>query len=812
MPVHLCTHTGKPGWQWGQQKCYVGPGAKRKAAIQGSVIERSGYKGNAAPNPLRMDPTRTATLRRQFETELTRRFNRLQRAINDLLVVEDALGLALNYNPSQPRDTKGRWSSGGSGSIAYTVEGTIAGEEAPFPDKFKELGDDVFTKYAQKYESKLTDKEADALSSYSDANFINEPLREGTVHDPLDIAMIDTLDSAIAKGKAPINFRVDRIIRIDPDDEVLSLKGKIISDPAYISTSTHGESYAKLAAEVLSEDEELLEITGSQFVKFKVLIPKGSPVALLGKSGIASDNEVLLPRNAPLKIHDVYEERRDYAKIAGRRTYQIIAEYVPITHNLGVIDESLNYNPNQPRDSRGRWGSGGGGVSSKVLGVAESLLTKTKEDGLEHAAVLTQDGSVLFENSGNTDSVAIPNTLLADKNNILVHTHPYTREDIPFSPGDWEDIAHRMPKTEVLVTRFSVYTLEKKADQLSQVSAPTDVRKQFFDFGREYTGTHQHEPVQKRINSSLHHACERMADYFGYRYSRTPVSITKNARWAFHSTSQQVEAFQRWLAQRIQADIYLGAKATEAAYWQAYVEEGYRKGAGRAFDDANKAGLHTTTEKLDFYRGTKEQFLRSAFGRPVAVEKVKLLASRTLTDLKGVTDAMATVMSRTLTDGLVQGKNPREIARDLTKALDSVGRTRALTIARTEIIRAHAEGQLDALEEMGVDEVGVMVEWATAGFNVCPLCEAMSGSVMTIKEARGLIPRHPNCRCAHIPANVGESKHGQKRGKATVTKALESSILQEGPKRGISLESLRKRSTWAGADRTIAKQRPRSRG
>ena len=97
-------------------------------------------------------------------------------------------------------------------------------------------------------------------------------------------------------------------------------------------------------------------------------------------------------------------------------------------------------------------------------------------------------------------------------------------------------------------------------------------------------------------------------------------------------------------------------------------------------------------ESLDWYEGTKEKFLRDSFGQPESVDKVKLLAGRVLTNLKGVNQDTATRLSRILTDGLVQGQNPRTIARTMVSDLDFT-KNRADVIARTEIIHAHAEGQ-----------------------------------------------------------------------------------------------------------------------
>ena len=306
-----------------------------------------------------------------------------------------------------------------------------------------------------------------------------------------------------------------------------------------------------------------------------------------------------------------------------------------------------------------------------------------------------------------------------------------------------------------------------------------------------------------------------VADAFGLSVEN---ALTTNVRWAFLTSAEKLQQFQAWLALTIQADILLGASATEGAYWRRYVEEGYRKGAGKAFDQVKVArraealAERSGTEYLQWYQGTREQFLASSFGQPETVEKIQLLTSRTFTDLKNVTEAMSTAMSRTLVDGLTQGKGTKAIARDLAKHVDGIGKNRARLIARSEIIRAHAEGALDSMEQMGVEEVGVMVEWSSVpDSRRCQLCASLEGVVLKIKEMRGLIPRHPQCRCSVVPANVGESTTDQIRGKTRIRQAIDRSIKAEIPKR--SKRSLARQKTltkWAGADKRVTKKRPKS--
>ncbi len=292
---------------------------------------------------------------------------------------------------------------------------------------------------------------------------------------------------------------------------------------------------------------------------------------------------------------------------------------------------------------------------------------------------------------------------------------------------------------------------------------------------------------------------------FGLGQEPVPSYMITNTRWRFRSTSKQLELFAEWLKEAIAQEI-IGR--VEDAYWMKYIRDGYEKGAGRVFDEVRKRNWGP--KEGDFYLGSKMEFLRSAFAQPVSVDRVKVLAGRVLTDLRGVNEDMATKISRTLTDGLVQGKNPRDVGRDLAKAVD-VGKKRAQTIARTETIRAHAEGQLDGLENLGIEEVGVMVEWEiTHDSRVCELCSALEGIVLKIKEARGLLPRHPNCRCAFLPANVGEKSKGQLRRKEAIQAAIKKSVSREH-KKGSLAEKLKK-SSWAGADKwkSVASNRPKS--
>lgn len=223
-----------------------------------------------------------------------------------------------------------------------------------------------------------------------------------------------------------------------------------------------------------------------------------------------------------------------------------------------------------------------------------------------------------------------------------------------------------------------------------------------------------------------------------------PTPLTFNKRWQFRTSPQKVEAFRQWL--RTQMGTRLRGKSNEEV-WRAYVERAFRQGQSRARADARRKRGSPSPPPSSFESFPPGTVMLA----PVSVERVEALVSRVLTELDGVTAAVETRAVRVLADGMARGQSPREVAKALAAEVE-VGKTRAEMIARTETIRAHAEGQLDELERQGVVEVGVEVEWvSTQDKRRCKKCEEMAGTVLSVKKARGLIPLHPNCRCAWVP-------------------------------------------------------------
>jgi SPP1 gp7 family putative phage head morphogenesis protein len=232
--------------------------------------------------------------------------------------------------------------------------------------------------------------------------------------------------------------------------------------------------------------------------------------------------------------------------------------------------------------------------------------------------------------------------------------------------------------------------------------------------------------------------------------ARAPTTLAGPAQpYDFPLDQNKVEAFMQWLQEAIDGEILevierQGVRITQRGEFQnTYVRSAYLSGLGHADQEVARLGI----EKL------ADEAIRAVFTTPIHIDALTLLYTRNFNELKGITEAMSQQISRVLVDGLSQGKGPREIARLLADRVDKIGITRATRLARTEIIRAHAEASLNRYQQYGIEEVGTLVEWLTAS-NPCEKCEAAAkhnNGVYTLEDARGLIPFHPNCRCAWAP-------------------------------------------------------------
>ena len=229
---------------------------------------------------------------------------------------------------------------------------------------------------------------------------------------------------------------------------------------------------------------------------------------------------------------------------------------------------------------------------------------------------------------------------------------------------------------------------------------------------------------------------------------------TNRGRFDFPRSDQKVAGFMEWL-QEAQREELIGVsqgtpvdRAAQQVWASTYIESAYRKGIQQAGARMRAAGA--TVE---------DRWIDAAFNRPIHADRLGLAFTRAYNELEGITDAMDQQISRALAQGLADGLNPRDIARNLNNRVDKIGITRARTLARTEVVSAHAEASLNSYEEAGVEGVDVEAEVLlgpeTGPDAPCEDCqEVASDGPYSLDDARGLIPVHPSCRCALAPRIV----------------------------------------------------------
>lgn len=226
-------------------------------------------------------------------------------------------------------------------------------------------------------------------------------------------------------------------------------------------------------------------------------------------------------------------------------------------------------------------------------------------------------------------------------------------------------------------------------------------------------------------------------------------------QFAFPRSQDKVSAFMQWLREQENIGILeisegqqIG-EAVETAWTNQYIQSAYQKGILRGRTELVKAGYDVKPISKEFGG------INAVFNQPFHVDRVGLAYTRTFTGLKGITDEMDKQISSVLAQGLAEGRNPIELARQINKKVDAIGITRAKTLARTEVIRAHHQATIQEYKNAEVAGVSVKAEFKTAGDSrVCVICQGLEGRVFTLKEAEGIIPVHPNCRCVFLPLDV----------------------------------------------------------
>ena len=108
-------------------------------------------------------------------------------------------------------------------------------------------------------------------------------------------------------------------------------------------------------------------------------------------------------------------------------------------------------------------------------------------------------------------------------------------------------------------------------------------------------------------------------------------------------------------------------------------------------------------------------------------------------------DALKADVAKLLQSGLIQGKNPRVLARELKQKFNT-STYNAERLMRTELARVQTEAQKQSLERNGFEEY-----MFHTNKGCCDVCSALDGKHFKISKmvfGDNAPPMHPNCRCS----------------------------------------------------------------
>lgn len=201
----------------------------------------------------------------------------------------------------------------------------------------------------------------------------------------------------------------------------------------------------------------------------------------------------------------------------------------------------------------------------------------------------------------------------------------------------------------------------------------------------------------------------------------------------FETDTQKRQAFMEWLDAQQEAGVLsvIGPDENE------YVDAAYVQGLQNADGWIRDAGGESDDMDMS---------IMEMFNMPVHQDRVEQLYTRNYENLEGITEAAGDAIREELSQGMVDGVSPNEMARRVSGRYDAIGTTRARTLARTEVMNAHHEATIERYLQSGLERIDI------ATTNPCERCAAVAADApYSVRQGRGLLPVHPNCRCALLP-------------------------------------------------------------
>lgn len=128
--------------------------------------------------------------------------------------------------------------------------------------------------------------------------------------------------------------------------------------------------------------------------------------------------------------------------------------------------------------------------------------------------------------------------------------------------------------------------------------------------------------------------------------------------------------------------------------------------------------------------------------RVIHADELQRIYIRNYSGLEDISRDMDQSISRILSEGIRDGKGPKEVGNEIGREIEDIQKKRGRTLARTEMLKTHNDSALNRYREFGVSQVEIL------NVNPCPeICAPIvRNDPYPINDIpKGGPPFHPNC-------------------------------------------------------------------
>lgn len=239
------------------------------------------------------------------------------------------------------------------------------------------------------------------------------------------------------------------------------------------------------------------------------------------------------------------------------------------------------------------------------------------------------------------------------------------------------------------------------------------------------------EETYKRINEMDVKAFEKKAKEYT---KNKDFSATANYELKIYNRKMRINRLE-WIKSMLGIELVNGFDDIEKIF-----DEYFKDGAKREM--MKEAGILGDTV-MSNYSEVIEKVVNGSFHNATFSKRIWQYQ----TELKAELDKL-------LSRQMVNGHNPRRVARDLRKEFD-VTKFEAERMMRTESARIQGELQKSSYERLSVKGY----DWVTEP-TACAVCKGIASDgpykVKDMEIGINMIPAHPNCRCSTVPVSDRE--------------------------------------------------------